>query len=322
MGIEAIAHGATGIITGFLAGSVAEWPVHKYILHNPDSQVPFIKGATQGHHWNHHPAYCPAEHYFEDGTNEQAVTHFSPSDVGIIMGASGGIGALLSQLPHVLKGQTHFGLNEGAFAGGFLVGAGAYYVLYETTHNLMHALNERRQHLYYTLGDALQNNQPDNNLRLSLPLLEKIAQEVRSEEFFQSETIDRLTRQVRMNRQKKGQLCPYIPFAEEEIPQVLEHVRKKEHAYEAERQQTRSWTQKLQDTVIEIALSSPTFQAMARHHYMHHFADHTNLNVVLPLMDHIRGTKVNSSIAQLEHKQALWHLPNPTARRAEMQLAA
>ncbi|MSS75026.1 hypothetical protein EXS73_02325 [Candidatus Pacearchaeota archaeon] len=307
MEVEILAQGASGVIAGFFAGSVAEWPIHKYILHNPRATLPFIQHATKSHHWNHHPAYEPNQHYFGDGTNEQAVTHFSKKDITLIMGLATSIGAVCSQIPSLVKGKLQMRIPEAAFTGGFLVGAATYYTIYETTHHLMHTLNERRQKMWYTLGDAIQGNQPDDRLRLSIPLLETIAQEAKTGNYAQT-TYTKLAYQLNVNRARKEAQRPHIILTEEEIPGLLQNLPR-------ESTREKSWSKQFKEYVIEQVQSSPTFQAMARHHYMHHIADHTNLNVVFPGPDWIMGTKITSTSQVLDAKPTLWHLPNPTARR-------
>lgn len=310
MDLEVIASGALGFVTGIVGGSIAEWNVHKYILHNPKSTIPFIVNATQGHHFDHHPAYDPRkQQYFADGSNREAVTHFSKGDVALILGASTGLGATLSQLPSLLAGRFQYGAREGAFTGGFLAGAATYYTLYETLHHCMHAPGIERAQLYCTIGDTLQDNHPDGKLRLSVPLLEDLAEEI-EDKFLSPATMQRVHEQVRVNKEQKE--APYLPLTDKEM---TERLRDRAHTYKAPQQQT------LVARAKRKLLRSRTFKAIARHHFMHHIADHTNLNVVLPLMDILKGTIIDSSRATLDKKFNLWHVPNPLKRLPELMTA-
>lgn len=306
MDLEALTYGAWGTIAGFLTGSCAEHPIHRYILHNPTSSIPFIKTASRSHHEEHHPRYSPQTHYFEDRTNADAVTHFSKGDVGIIMGSAVAIGGVLSQLPSVIQGRMHIGQNECAFTVGFTVGAGIYYTLYETTHHAMHVLGARTAHLYSALGDALQGNQPDGKLRLSLPLMEDLVIAIRKRQYA-PELLFRLTQQLEENRNKPSPERPHLPLAHQELIPALENVAQ---AYAETRKEESYWGRCKEWMEMQLR-TSPTFQAMQRHHYVHHITDRNNLNVVLPLPDMIAGTKVASTREQLDKKVSLWHLPNP-----------
>jgi len=56
--------------------------------------------------------------------------------------------------------------------------------------------------------------------------------------------------------------------------------------------------------------SSPIFQYLDNHHFIHHYQWLNNLNVVFPLADYILRTKVDSSREFLEKEKLYWLCPN------------
>src|SRR3989338_3262211 len=186
MGIEDLAYFSVGTVTGFLSGSFVECPLHEKVLHCKDPANfskfkflnKFVKAASDAHDREHHPGFEPDQHYFADGTNKGIVSHFSKKDVGLIAASSAVLGLVTSQAGRLVYLSPGFSSKDIAFSSGFLACAMSYYGIYESTHHFMHFLGERRSKIGYKLGDKIQGNNPDDKLRLSIPLMTRLSNKI------------------------------------------------------------------------------------------------------------------------------------------------
>ncbi len=325
------------LVSSFLAGMgttlaiapPAEWGVHKYILHGSRKlreRIPFIENASRGHNDIHHRAYRGPAHYYRDKTNEKEVIHFSPTDVGIIAGIAGLIGASISGVKSLIKiGELDLSQRDGLYTVGAVVGAMTYYGAYEIFHRYMHIIGESRQKVSATLGDSIQGGetQRDGKLRLSKPLLDDVSEEILTYADAQKSNpgtfepkrnlVSRLEKQLEHNRKLSKDKTPILYIEPWQTIDVLKRTACEYLAGETDKHYG-SDLERLKDKIERKALSllrrSRLFKKIDRHHFIHHVRPDSNLNVVVPLGDFAFGTKIDSSIRTLEENVKYWLCPN------------
>ncbi len=330
---ESIFSFSAGTALGLSLGSPSEWGIHKYMLHAlPKLRKlhPYIEGAAIGHNDNHHGAYKAPEHYYRDVTNEHEIIHFSPGDVRFIAEISALVGTSIEATQALISKDYQFGWKNAAFITGVLAGTMTYYGCYEFTHHYMHVIGKERLAINRELGDAIQGgiDNRDGKLRLSKPLLDDICtmiefnvdQKNSLDEFRTSllsppnnDIAHRLTSQIFRNYSAPS-LNPHIemdsPSSSEILTKTYDIVAKieEDHRYSLalKNRLKYSLNRRIQRTVR----TSPIFQKLDNHHYIHHRKWGDNLNVVFPLMDYLRCTKKDSSRATLEENKDYWLCPN------------
>jgi len=334
--------------------SPIEWGIHKHLLHatpNERRRMAFIENASKGHNDKHHGAYKGPAHYYRDITNEHEVIHFSPKDVGIIAGIAGVVGFATDRAYCALAGNNSFHLSDGAFIAGTVAGTMAYYGTYEFIHHYMHDIGKRRLAINRTLGDIMQGNKRDGNLRFSKPILDTICNTVefyidehrnqkRDRFYFEPFLINNLEEQTRINREnsfKTNHERAAVAVAENTSASTLNELTVEIIRKEKEQVSNMNISEKakyLFERKIQRHLRrSEIFQYLDDHHFIHHFSYGSNLNVVFPLMDYIKRTKKDSSREELGRNQKYWlcpnspdinpfSLPKPKASREEAVAAA
>jgi len=312
-------------------GSPVEWGIHKYILHGTPKQrkmLDFIKNASVAHNDKHHGAFKGPAHYYRDITNEQEVIHFSKKDVGIIAGIAGAVGLATDRAYCALAGNNSFNGNDAAFIAGTVAGTMAYYGTYEFTHHYMHDIGKRRLEINRTLGDIVQGNERDGNLRYSKPLLDSLGNIVefyvdehrsqkRNEFYFEQFLVNGLEKQTKINKENDFEINherAIVAVAENTSADTLNELTIEMVRKEKELVSSMSNSEKVkylfQRKIQKCLRRSEIFQYIDDHHFIHHYKYGSNLNVVFPLADWIMGTKKDSSRAELEINQKYWLCPN------------
>jgi len=310
---------ASALVAGLVALSPAEWKVHKKLLHAPKKERTWYNRASSyAHHDVHHAAFMGPAHYYRDITNEHEVIHFSPRDVGVILGIGGIAGFLGHKVYDLTQGRV--ALNEGDLAAtaGFTTAAAIGYLGYELTHHYMHVIGKRRLAINRTLGDLLQE-QRDGKLRFTKPLLDDICNAIEENVDanvkgsiwpvrYNRTLEDRFNEQVERNRTELGNEIKNIPF----------NVLMEQIAYEMtdrEREVRTDLTTKWQRFKYACGRKTQkTFRGSGKiigwylkridnHHFVHHYNYTKNLNVFLIWADHLFGTKMDSSVKTLD----TWH---------------
>ena len=322
--LEMIQSFIAGTAVSLSIGSPAEWAVHKYMLHaSPRARrrVPFIEGSARGHNDIHHKAYNGPEHYYRDVTNEHEIIHFSPSDVGIIAAASAVVGAAIDRAIALAANAPEFKAENASFVAGAVAGTLAYYGVYEFTHHYMHVIGERRLAINRVLGDTIQGGQRDGMLRFSKPLLDDICNTVEAHidypyHFSDSDSslISRLNKQIEDNSQLPMKKRPKLAYKHQEGAAVLERTEiamaEREQEYRRDLTLSESFRYTISRRIQRTLRVSPLFQRLDNHHFLHHRYYGKNLNVALPLMDYLAGTKADSSFSALEENKSYWLCPN------------
>ena len=318
-----------GVALSISVGSPAEWMVHKYILHATPRQrkrMSFIRNASIGHNDKHHGAYKGPAHYYRDITNENEVIHFSKKDVGVIAGVGGIIGLAADRGYSAIAGKSSFGVEDAAFVAGMIGGTLGYYGIYEFTHHYMHAIGKRRLSINRALGDIMQDNERDGNLRFSKPLLDDICSSVESridkpvskrlnKFYFEPNLIKRLEKQTKINRNNefKGNheaAKVSAKNSEDTLNQLVAEMLHREEELISKLSPSERTGHFLERKVQKYLRKLPLFQYLDNHHLIHHFRYGSNLNVVFPLMDVLMRTERDSSGEELEKNRDYWLCPN------------
>ncbi|MBI3334169.1 hypothetical protein HYZ97_01675 [Candidatus Pacearchaeota archaeon] len=308
MNLESIAGFVEGFGVGFLASSPVEWMIHKHLLHAPKKKRNFLsRMPSEAHEDNHHHFYDGRQHYYRDETNKNAVSHFSPSDVSIIAASAALIGYGYNAARASLGSESSW-----ERVAGFTAGAMVYYTLYETTHAIMHVLEQERLTVGKALGDAIQAGKPDGKLRLPKPLLDEIrtraldnlsafhASQNRACLYaFPAEIEQQLDAALSYNHQR-GVILEKIQPAHVYLAETMNNLTSL-----SEKRGLAKWRFQMYKTIRK----SPVFAWIDNHHFLHHQKYGANLNVVLPLADYLARTKMNSSKAVLTNP-AHWLCPN------------
>jgi hypothetical protein len=330
---EIIGAFSAGTALGFSLGSPTEWAIHKYILHAlPRSRKrnSFIDAAARGHNDRHHGAYKAPAHYYRDITNEHEIIHFAKSDVGLIAGISTLIGAGINQAHAALSSRPSVSLGNAAFVGGFLTGTMTYYGCYEIFHHYMHVIGQRRLAINRVIGDLIQGGEQyrDGNLRVSKPLLDDICNETEAivdQTLWQENKtlpisyspalIERLYNQIKVNIECNltGEK-PVLALSPEKAAEILIDTSaifaEKEKIVVAALSPRKRFRYAIQRMLDQQLRTSQLFKYLDNHHFIHHQKYGKNLNVLVPCMDYICGTKAESSSAMLESNTRYWLCPN------------
>jgi|GEM_PF-3056043 len=313
-----------GFSASVLLASPAEWMVHRYMLH-PKTRNFINRNSAIGHNDKHHGAYNGPAHYYRDITNEHEVIHFSKGDVALIHGVSAGIGYGIYK---TLASRVYEEEGVG-FVSGFIAGTAAYYAAYEILHHYMHDIGKRRLEINRVLGNVIQG-EPDNNLRLSKPLLDDLCNEVelrvdaRKELPYPDSLLERLSAQIAYNRTEAHEARTGLTNIRVADPAGALMVTTAEMLRrEREHHDTLGAWGRLKYAgkrfIHRQMRNSPAFQYIDNHHFVHHRRFMQNLNVVFPLADVALGTQVKSSKEYLENEKAYWLCPNsPDVKKFEL----
>lgn len=309
-----------GVALSLSVSSPVEWAVHRYLLH--PKKINFLNEKSErGHARIHHKAYSTkngAAHYYRDITNEHAVIHFSLGDVGLIHGISAAVGLGIDRAYAYLSEKNDFSVNDGAFIGGVVGGSCIYYLAYEISHHYMHVIGKRRKTINEVLGNSLQST-PDGQLRFSKPLLDDICSDVewhvdrnvgkrQATYSFDSALIERFEQQAEYNR---AQGVINVPVsAQETLDKVTNDMVEREENLRASFGIFKKRLYWIDRKIQKQLRSSPVFQYLDNHHFIHHYQWLNNLNVVFPLADCVLGTNVDSSRKFLDDNKLYWLCPN------------
>ena len=321
--LESLVSFAGGVGFGLAAGSPVEWTIHKYLLHAKKRNFITSKPA-RAHTDEHHAGYKGPEHYYKDMTNEHVVSHFSAGDVGLIGGIAALTGIGINRAYDALTGSVSKGMEikDWAFVGGVVAGTLGYYACYESIHALMHHQGERRFTITNMLGDKVQGERADGKLRLSKPLLDDICDRIEKDvEIYRNSDWEDLTFSYnpslinRLEDQIDGQrerAHIYISRgdSEELLNEVTRGIAEMEDEKELEYGSMKKSLISIKKNIGRKLRSLPFFASLDNHHFLHHDKYGKNLNVVLPAMDCVMGTKVDSSRDMLEKNKRLWLCPN------------
>jgi hypothetical protein len=191
----------------------------------------------------------------------------------------------------------------------------------------MHVIGQRRLSINRILGDTLQGNEPDGQLRFSKPLLDDICDSIERKVdaygakehprtfSFEDSLIKRLEQQTtyNMDHTSQGEIKkPWViqKSPEEVLTYITSAMLNKENDYLNSLSKRKKFKHKIERKIQRYLRSSSIFEYLDNHHFLHHIRYTHNLNVVLPLMDKIMGTKLNSSRKVLEEDPRYWLCPN------------
>jgi len=292
-----------GILASLSVCSPVEWLVHRFLLH-PKKRNWLNRASARGHNDIHHKAYKGPEHYYRDATNEHTILHFSFGDVVLIASIAGIGGLIANRAFSLIVGSFGFSIGDLLFILGMILGTMIYYACYEFSHHFMHVIGARRREINMLLGNSIQKL-PDGKLRFSKPLLDDICNAVEKRakfgEEFEANLIIRLENQIENNRKIAS-----VDVGKNKGKEILEKIAGKISNFSNSEKELYFFGPNFQSFLR----SSIVFQKLDDHHFVHHHMWLNNLNVVLPVMDFIMKTKVNSSKEFLENTESYFLCPN------------
>ena len=129
-----------------------------------------------------------------------------------------------------------------------------------------------------------------------------------------SSLISRLNKQIEDNSQLPMKKRPKLAYKHQEGAAVLERTEiamaEREQEYRRDLTLSESFRYTISRRIQRTLRVSPLFQRLDNHHFLHHRHYGKNLNVALPLMDYLAGTKADSSFSALEENKSYWLCPN------------
>jgi hypothetical protein len=320
MMINKLASYLGGFFASTTLASPVEWAVHRYMLH-PKSRNLINTRSAISHNDRHHGAYSGPEHYYRDMSNAHEKIHFSKKWVAIIHTVSAGVGiGVYEGLTKIPALQSGYEGEQNAFVGGFITGIGLYYAAYEILHHNMHVIGARRHGINTVFGNRLQEV-PDGKLRFSKPTLDDLCDHVemridsgkntRNRPLIEQLEQEHLYNLTEGHHERVGGKASLKKIrTEEALEQTVEEMRGKEHEYRS----SLNFFGRTKYTVARFLhhqmRTSPAFQHIDNHHFVHHFQYYKNLNVVLPVADIILGTEIACSKEDLRKGKMYWICPN------------